>query len=390
MMNRYLSDDLLRVPQAFMLVLGLSVIGNGIYVGFNAPIGLFNLPLGMDFYCFWSAGRMTLGGDILSIFDQNAIKIFQQHYLGSTDVAPVWWFYPPLLLLWISCIFALLPYKIAYLAYIGVSVVAYLMLARRVFPAATTLSIMGLPAFWFNLMSGQNGLLFAIIIVGGLVALNKRPIRAGCILALLTFKPQLCLAIPAFLLIERRVQTIAAGVLTAVLLVGLSAALWGIEPWRVFFATLADAQRANHLTGTLRFEYQAHLYGTLRAIGVQHAPAMIANYTFAAVAAGAAIRIWLQPVEPTTKFAVVILMTMLLSPHLTYYDFVVTGAVISWLWPQQNLRPALIILWFAPVMWPVLGKLGIPQLPLAAAMLLYQLSRAVPLGAMQHPAKAME
>jgi Glycosyltransferase family 87 len=388
MLNRFLSDDLLRVPHGAMLMLGLFVTSNGVYVGFNAPIGQFELPMGMDFYCFWSAGRMTLDGNIRDIFNHEAMAVFQKNYLGAQELSSIPWFYPPLLLLWISCAFALVPYKIAYLAYMAVSVIAYYFLARRLFLLVKPLYIVAFPAFWFNLISGQNGLLSAVILVSGLVALAKQPVRAGCILALLSFKPQYCLALPVFLLMERQFQTMLAGALTLALLVVVSVGLWGVEPWLRFVDGLGSAQHYNQLTGTVRFEYQAHLFGTLRANGVNQVLAMNLNYAFAALAGCAAIRIWMSDHEATVKYAVVILMTLLLSPHLTYYDFVVTGAVIAWLWPQARLRPALIILWFSPVMWPVLGKIGIPQLPLAAAMLLYQLNQAAPGHMLPKPSRA--
>jgi alpha-1,2-mannosyltransferase len=255
-----------------------------------------------------------------------------------------------------------------------VSCLAYYVIARRLFPNVKALRIMAFPAFWFNLMSGQNGLLSAVILVGGLIAIGNQPVKAGCILALLSFKPQYCMALPVFLLLERRYQTIVAGAVTLVLLMAASIALWGVEPWIRFMNGLGSAQHYNQLTGTVIFEYQAHLFGTLRANGVGHALAMGLNYAFAAVAGCAAIRIWISTNAVHEQHAVVILMTLLLSPHLTYYDFVVTGAVIAWLWPQERLRPALIILWFSPVMWPVLAKLGIPQFPLASGMILYQLN----------------
>jgi alpha-1,2-mannosyltransferase len=368
MLKRFLDEDLLRVPHAAMLMLGLFMVSKGIYTGFNAPLGQFDQPMGMDFYCFWSAGRLTLDGHIQDIFKPKALAVFQQHYLGAPRDFFIPWFYPPLLLLYISCFFALMPYKIAYFVYLFVSIGGYYFLARRFFPTTKPLYVIAFPAFWFNLFSGQNGLLTAVILIGGLIAIQSQPRLAGSILALLSFKPQFCLALPIFLIVERRVQTIVAGLLTLCLLVALSTSIWGTTVWQYFFDGLTGAVKYNQQGSNERHEIQAHFYGTLRAIGFLSGPALILNYVFAAVAGCAAIRIWLQPHAATVKYAVVIIMTLLLPPHLLYYDFVVTGAVIVWLWPHETMRPALILLWFAPVTWPVLGKIGIPQLPLAAAI----------------------
>jgi hypothetical protein len=105
---------------------------------------------------------------------------------------------------------------------------------------------------------------------------------------------------------------------------------------------------------------------------------MMANYAFAAAAFCAALRIFPRTDDPKIRSSVIILTTLLFSPHLMHYDFVVTGAVIAWLWPRENLRPALAILWLSPFMWPIVAKFGVPQLPLAAAMLLYHLNNPAP------------
>ena len=376
MLKRFLDDDLLRIPHIALLLLGISLITAGIYAGYNAPLGLYFQPMGMDFFCFWSAGRLALDGNVQDIFDPKALAIFQQHYLNAPEGWSLPWFYPPLLLLFISCAFALLPYKAAYFVYLLISISGYYILARRFFPSIKPLYVLSFPAFWFNLLSGQNGLLTAVLLVGGLLALTRQPTAAGMLLGLMSYKPQLCFAIPVFLIMERRWRTILVGTATFLGLVALSTVVWGPAVWTAFFAGLQTAQDFNQGGNSIRPESLAHLYGTLKTIGVHHQTAMIANYAFAALAGCAAIRIWLRSDDETVKYSVVILMSLLLPPHLMYYDFVVTGAVIAWLWPRENLRLALVILWWAPFMWPVMAKIGVPLYPLVSAMLLYRLTMA--------------
>jgi alpha-1,2-mannosyltransferase len=376
MLKRFYADeDLLRVPHIALLLLGVSLIIGGIYAGYNSPLGLYSQPMGMDFYCFWSAGRLAIEGHVLDIFDPKVLATFQQSTLGAPEGWSLPWFYPPLLLLFISAGFALLPYKLAYFAYLLISISAYYVLTRRFFPTLKPLHILSFPAFWFNLLSGQNGLLTAVILIGGLLSLSRQPMTAGIILAALSFKPQLCLALPVFLIAERRWTTIIAGILTFLALTLAATLAWGPTVWSAFIGGLQAAQDFNQLANKIRPESLAHLYGTLKTIGVAHQPAMIANYVFAAVAFAVGLRIFLRTDDQAIKNSVVILATLLLPPHLMYYDFVVTGAVIAWLWPRENLRTALVILWWAPLMWPVVAKWGIPQLPLATALLFYQLHK---------------
>jgi hypothetical protein len=332
-------------------------------------------PVGKDFFCFWSAGRLALAGNAADIFNPKTLATFQQNYLAAPDGFSIPWFYPPLLLLYISCAFALLPYKIAYLVLLLISAVAFLMLARRWFPSLPPLCIAAFPAFWFNALSGQNGLLTAIIMIGGLICLQSKPIAAGGILAALSYKPQLCLAIPIFLLVEKRFETIIAGIVAFAALIALSTALFGGGIWTAFIDGIQEARNFNHLSGDVKYESFAQLYGSLRVIGLEHALATKLNYAFAAVATVAAIRFWLYADNQSEKYAVVILLSLLLAPHLIYYDFVVTGAAIVWLWHRASLRPALGMIWAAPFVWPFIAPYGIPIFSTAAAWILYQLNR---------------
>ncbi len=333
-------------------------------------------PMGKDFFCFWSAGRAVLDGRVLDIFNPKTLAVLQQGYLGAPEGFSIPWFYPPLLLLYLSCAFALLPYKLAYFVYLAISAAAFILLARRFFPTVKPLYVVAFPAFWFNLVSGQNGLLTAVLLIGGLVCLHSRPLLAGALLAGLSYKPQLCLALPIFLLVERRFHTIAAGTVTFVGLILLSTALFGTAVWSVFLEAIQEARNFNHLSGQVRYESFAQLYGTLRVLGVDHALATKLNYGFAAIAAVAAIRFWLISRDQWEKYAVVILLSLLLAPHLIFYDFVATGAIIVWLWPRVSLRPALGLIWAAPFAWPFIASYGIPMLPVAATWILVQLNYA--------------
>jgi alpha-1,2-mannosyltransferase len=371
MADEIFTERLLRLAHAVMLALGIYLIGRDYLVGF----GTAGQPMGRDFSCFWSAGRMVLDGGVLDVFNPHSLSIFQENYPGGPQGKLSPWFYPPLLLLYIACAFALLPYKLAYVVYLVLSTGIYYGVARRLFPLVKPMYIFGFPAFWYNLLSGQNGLLTAVLLVGGLVYLVRSQITAGILLGLLSFKPQLCLALPVFLLLERRWQAILTGTMTLAALVAMSTVFWGTGVWWAFLDGLKEAQTYNQSGDMMTPDAFAHLYGSLKVIGLSHSVAMALNYTFAAVAGGAAIRIWLLPYDQTVKFAAVILMTLLLPPHLLYYDFVATGAVIIWLWRYELLRPALVLLWIAPFIWPFFGMLGVPLFTIAAGALLFQLSR---------------
>jgi Glycosyltransferase family 87 len=356
------------------LFFGFGLIIHAISNGYNVAVASNGFPLGIDFYCFWSAGRMTMDGRVLDIFNPETLAVFQKGYLSAPVPVSIPWFYPPLLLLYISCLFAMLPYKIAYLVFLLVSFLAYIGFARWLSPKTNILFIMAFPAFWFNLLLGQNGLLTAVVLIGGLVVLNARERSSGVVLALLSYKPQFCLAVPFFLFAEKRFQVIVTGIATVLGMIVLSTLLFGPAVWPAFLNGLREAQDFNQLSGRVPPESLANLYGTLKSIGFGHVSAMQLNYAFALISGCAAIRIWLRSDEANVKHSVVILMTLLLAPHLNHYEFVVSGAVIVWLWPREHLRPALLLIWLAPVTWMVFPAPGVPMLSIASALIIFQLN----------------
>jgi alpha-1,2-mannosyltransferase len=374
-------EPILTAIQALAMVFGVFLLAQSLsQVTFDLNNSMDRV-VGGDFFCFWSAGRLTLNGNVLSIFDARALATFQQSLVRSPPDFSVLWFYPPLLLLHISALFGLLPYKLAYGLYLAISVGAFYGLSRRYFPAVKPLHILAFPAFWFNLLMGQNGLLTAAILIAGLVVLTRNQITSGVTLALLSYKPHFCLAVPVFLLMEKRVQAIVAGIAALAALIIVSTLLYGFDVWPAFFRGLIEAQTFNHHSDTVKYASFAHLYGSLRVMGLNHELAMPLNYVFVGIMSFAAIRIWMYEPDRLAKYAVVILMTLLLPPHLTYYDLVVTGAVIVWLWPRKACRPALALLWVSPFMWPFLGGIGVPMFSIACGSLLYQLNRDLPVAA---------
>jgi alpha-1,2-mannosyltransferase len=377
MTNQTLSEAALTALNLVALMFGTLLLSQSL-LNMNLEItGQSAQPVGKDFFCFWSAGRLALAGHAADIFNPRALAAFQQSYLAAPDGVSIPWFYPPLLLLYISCAFALLPYKVAYVVFLLVSSIAFVLLTRRYFPSVRTLHIVAFPAFWFNALSGQNGLLTAIILIGGLICLHSKPLVAGGVFAALSYKPQLCFAIPIFLLVERRYETIIAGAIALAALMALSTGLFGTAIWPAFIDGIQEARTFNHLSGNIKYESFAQLYGSLRVIGIGHDLATGLNYAFAAVATAAAIRFWLYANNQSEKHAVVILLSLLLAPHLIYYDFVVTGAAIVWLWHRAGLRPALGMIWAAPFIWPFVAPYGIPIFPTAATMILIQLNRTI-------------
>ena len=84
------------------------------------------------------------------------------------------------------------------------------------------------PAVMWNMLVGQNGFLTAALIGLMLLTLDTRPIAAGVLLGLLTYKPQFGILFPIVLAANGQWRVIAAASVTTAALVAASAAVFGV------------------------------------------------------------------------------------------------------------------------------------------------------------------
>src|SRR3546814_95043 len=96
------------------------------------------------------------------------------------------------------------------------------------------LALLLAPASYINISGGQNGFLTGALLIGGLRLLGPKPILAGICFGLLTVKPQLGILLPFALLASRQWTAIVVASVTAALLVGASALLFGWESWQAY------------------------------------------------------------------------------------------------------------------------------------------------------------
>ena len=80
--------------------------------------------------------------------------------------------------------------------------------ARRT--AAFCLSALLSPAAAIAVWLGQNSFLTAALLVGGFALAKRRPLLAGFLLGVLTYKPQFWLMVPIALIAARQWKTLAA------------------------------------------------------------------------------------------------------------------------------------------------------------------------------------
>jgi alpha-1,2-mannosyltransferase len=325
----------------------------------------FNAP-GIDYMVFYTAARDVLRGDEAGLWDAAAFTARLNHDFARWLTAPLpphpWVYPPPFLLLLLP--FARLSFAASYAAFMLATLAAA---ACGAWVAAggprmrvAWLLVLGFaPATAIDMIAGQNALLTAAILLGGLGVLERRPFLGGMILGAMIYKPQFAPMIPVALAARAdRRALLGAGMGASALAIG-SAAVLGLSVWRDSLhwalhggAAFATWVRAGRLLGV-------SVYAGAARLG---APAPVAQGLQAIAAVGAAACVFAafrRPLPRPRRHAVLLAATVLAAPHVSPYDTVLlAGAALLLLEAEAGgtgaaLPPILpFLLWAAPFFGP--------------------------------------
>ena len=178
-------------------------------------------PDGTDFLAFWGAGHVTAAGDPAAAYDL-AVQERVQTATGSSG----WFaFVNPPPFLFAAAPFGLLPFPLAWIAWVAAGYALWAWAAIRSFPQFK-LPILVFPGALLAAGHAQTGFLTGALLVGGVVLLDRRPLVAGALLGALVIKPHLALLVPFWLA--------AGGRWRAFLAAGASAAWLVLASWVAF------------------------------------------------------------------------------------------------------------------------------------------------------------
>jgi len=333
-------------------------------------------PVGRDFLAFWSASALALGGAPAAAYDLAALHGVQVATVGA-DIEPVPWHYPPTFLLLVLPL-ALLPYLAALVLWLAaplglLGAVAYRLAPR---PAAALLAPL-FPAVAQCLISGQNGIVSAVLLGGGLVNLERRPALAGVLFGLLTYKPQLAWLVPLALLFGRHWRALAALALSAAALAAVSLLAFGAAPWAAFLGDLGFAAELLE-TGRKPWVRVPTVFAAARLAGLGTTAAYAAQAASATAVAVLVARLWRRPAPLPLRGAALAAAIPLATPFAFDYDLVLLLLPIAWLaragvetgW-RRGEAALLALLWAAPVGgWLIARLTGAQLTPLVLALLL--------------------
>ena len=353
-------------------------------------------PVGADFAQVWVAGVEANRGHPAAPFDVKTHILAQKAEFGP-KAAVYGWHYPPYFLA-PAALLAALPYFAALALWQILTFALYLGVIAFIARRATgdlsqwMLAAAAFPAVLVNLGHGQNGFLTAALLGAGLLALERRPVLAGVLLALLAYKPQFAIVLPVVLLVEFRWRTILSGAATLAAMTLGTLAWLGADSWRAFFANLEFTRIEVVEQGAAGFEKIQSVFAAVRLLGggVPLAYAVQTSVTLATLAA--LLWLWRSRCDMRVKIAATMIATQLTTPYCLDYDMMVLGPALALLvahgldrgfapWEKSILALGFVTPLIAR---PLAFGLGLPVGALATILLFAWAVRAAASATLRH------
>ncbi len=295
-----------------------------------------------DFVAVWAAGQFVLQGHAVAVYDWPVHKAMEVAAVGHPFVGYFGWHYPPTFL-FAAAALALMPYVPAFLLWVFATFPAYLVVIRGIvgdrvgyFLAAA------FPAVLCNFVDGQNGFLSAALFGGTLVFLPRRPLLAGVLLGLLTYKPHLGLLFPIVLAASGRWRTFASAGVTAALMAAAAWAAFGTEAWQAFVGNIGHTSDAFLSDGWADWAKLQSAFGLVRTLGAPEWLAWAVQIALALTVAAAVTALWRSNAAYEIKAAALGAGALLATPYLYTYDLVVLAVPLAFLFKlgrAQGFRP---------------------------------------------------
>ena len=289
------------------------------------------LGIPTDFVNVWAAGKLVLQGHPALAWDwevqrQVELALLQQDFPGYFA-----WHYPPPFL-FVASLLARLPYAAAFMGWIVVSLIPYLVVTRAIVgrPFGWMLALAA-PMVLNNTLVGQNGFLTGALIGGTLYLMPVRPILAGICLGLLSYKPQYGVLFPLVLIAASQWRTFFSAAVTAVLMFGASWLAYGTESWQAFFHWLPVFSQFFLVEGKAPWWKLQSLYALIRYFGGAEQLAWTLHWILTATVAVVLVAMWRSRISYSLKAAALATGTLLVTPYLFMYDMMVLTIPVAFL-----------------------------------------------------------
>ena len=288
-------------------------------------------PATTDFVSFYAAGSLVDAGTPALAYDQDAHYAAEER-ATEPGIGYQFFYYPPVYLL-LCAVFAGLPYLAAFIAFEALTLVAYLMVARRILGErsdAVLWPLIAFPAVFWTLGLGQNSFLTAALFGAATLLVDRRPIIAGLLFGALCYKPHFGLLVPVALAAGGHWRSFAAAALSASTLVLLSLAFFGWETWHSFLLTAAGSH-ATYENGRIDLTGMISPFAAFRLAGIDTVVAYAGQGVATLGAALLVAVIWRWRVSLPVRAAALIAATTVSVPVILLYDLMLIVVAVAWL-----------------------------------------------------------
>jgi len=314
--------------------------------------------IGTDFIAFWSAGYLANQDTPEKSYEPEQIYKASKIAVPANKNQYVWSYPPPFF--FVTQQLAKLPYLAALSIWSLTGLFGYLFVIHKLHPIPDNLWLSaGFFPVFINFLQGQNGFLSTILLAGAFYNLTSRPVIAGILIGLLSYKPQLGLIIPLALLAGRYYLVFISATATILTINALAFMSFGFATYQAFFYNLKNAHALID-QGLLPLYKMPSFFAALRFHGIHSTIALSLHILIGLVVAIMTVYVWRRSISLELKISTLILGSLVVPHHLNDYDltlliipivFLVKNAATNgWL---RNEKIILSLAWFSPIIMVV-------------------------------------
>jgi alpha-1,2-mannosyltransferase len=335
---------------------------------------LIGAPFGRDFVNFWLGGLLAIQHRLDLLIDLSAYNDVLLDTFHHAPLPPFVYSYPPHSLLF-TVPFAALPYVPAVVIWTALNVAAIAASARLLTREVSLVFVACLsPAVLVMVLYGHFGGALALLATVCLLRAQSHPALAGLCLALTTVKPQFALVLGLFLLVTGCWRALLWSVAPTALLLALSIAAFGLQPWINYVAWTLPFHAA--LLSDFKIEMlrtAISVYAGARMAGLPGWVAYAAQYAFGAVVFWKAAVQYRRDGANARTIALAILAALAALPYYNAYDLAIAAPAVTVALLGYSATPLLAsapaaLLWLAPVFALPFGVMALPITPLLVAV----------------------
>jgi hypothetical protein len=352
-----------------LLLAGLGIFAFLNFIGSNIVNGhvldSINLVLGRDFLNFYHYGLAAWLDNPSAYYDVDFYQLQLSMFFGGHDYTFQQWSYPPHYML-LGAPFAFLNYYVALALFLAISIGLYWYFVIQEFPETAHQKAMWFtPLFFLFALCGQFSAIIAVIFVVIFKQIDKRPILTGCLIALLTIKPQIGLLIPLFLIMTGRWKVFISASMATIAFLGLSILIHGLEPWITYIEVGAPAQSRVLLNlPEITAGIMPTAFVDFKNAGLSFTSASIIHGCMAIMALAAMIIVCQKTQDKFLQYAIFLCATFLLTPYLMMYDMLIMMWVVMTMVSRYEMSPIITFNYICFMLLPILGiSLSLLNLP---------------------------